>query len=279
VKFAFNPILGRDAPVDSTPFERDGWRLVQCSETGFVFLPNPPAYEALAEDHAWESTYEEERTRRARQDPIFSALGRITARLRLRLLPRRNPFAALTARHLKARRVQGAATVVDIGCADAKFTLRVADDVARRDHAAAFIGIEVSKALATQAGRELASRGGRVIEASAIDGVRELPASSVAAVLMSSFLEHEARPLELLQAVRGALEPDGVAILKVPNFASWNRLLRGARWCGFRYPDHVNYFTPKTLAMLAKRAGLACEQGLAMRLPTSDNMYALLRRA
>ena len=271
---AFNPILGRDTSVVPTPFERDGWRLVQCRETGFVFLPNPPAYEALSEDHAWESTYEEERARRARQDLIFSALGRITFRLRLRLLPRRNPFAALTARRLTRRRAQGVATVVDIGCADAKFTLRVADDVARRGHAASFIGIAVSKALATQAGR-----GGRAIEASAVGGVRQLPAHSVAAVLMSSFLEHEARPLELLEAVRGVLEPDGVVILKVPNYASWNRLLRGARWCGFRYPDHVNYFTPKSLAMLANRAGLACEQGLAMRLPTSDNMYALLRRA
>jgi SAM-dependent methyltransferase len=279
VESAFNPILGRDTPVVPTPFERDGWRLVQCRETGFVFLPNPPAYEALSEDHAWESTYEEERARRARQDPIFSALGRITFRLRLRLLPRRNPFAALTAQHLTRRRAQGVATVVDIGCADAKFTLRVADDVARRGHAASFIGIEVSKALAAQAGRALAGRGGRAIEASAVGGVRELPANSVAAVLMSSFLEHEARPLELLEAVRGVLEPDGVVILKVPNYASWNRLLRGARWCGFRYPDHVNYFTPKSLAMLANRAGLACEQGLAMRLPTSDNMYALLRRA
>jgi len=279
VESAFNPILGRDTPVVPTPFERDGWRLVQCRETGFVFLPNPPAYEALSEDHAWESTYEEERARRARQDPIFSALGRITFRLRLRLLPRRNPFAALTAQHLTRRRAQGVATVVDIGCADAKFTLRVADDVARRGHAASFIGIEVSKALAAQAGRALAGWGGRAIEASAVGGVRELPANSVAAVLMSSFLEHEARPLELLEAVRGVLEPDGVVILKVPNYASWNRLLRGARWCGFRYPDHVNYFTPKSLAMLANRAGLACEQGLAMRLPTSDNMYALLRRA
>ena len=276
---AFNPILGRDTPVVPTPFERDGWRLVQCRETGFVFLPNPPAYEALSEDHAWESTYEEERARRARQDLIFSALGRITFRLRLRLLPRRNPFAALTARRLTRRRAQGVATVVDIGCADAKFTLRVADDVARRGHAASFIGIAVSKALAAQAGRALAGRGGRAIEASAVGGVRQLPANSVAAVLMSSFLEHEARPLELLEAVRGVLEPDGVVILKVPNYASWNRLLRGARWCGFRYPDHVNYFTPKSLAMLANRAGLACEQGLAMRLPTSDNMYALLRRA
>ena len=27
------------------------------------------------------------------------------------------------------------------------------------------------------------------------------------------------------------------------------------RWCGFRYPDHLNYFTPKTLAAMAGEAG------------------------
>jgi hypothetical protein len=40
----------------------------------------------------------------------------------------------------------------------------------------------------------------------------------------------------------------------------------------------VNYFTPRTLRLLAECAGLASEQPLSMRMPTSDNMYALLRR-
>lgn len=274
----FNPILGRASAVDPTPFARDAWRLVRCRETGFVFLPEPPAYDALAAEQAWESTYLKERERRAKEDPLFFALGRVGTRLREAVMPRRNPFAALLERSLRMRRGGSPATVVDVGCADARFTCRVAEAIARQGLSAHFVGIEVSNALAAAAAANLAPLGGSAVRASAVDGLRTLPDASVAAVMMSSFLEHEAQPLELLREVRRALEPGGAAIVKVPNFACWNRLLRGARWCGFRYPDHVNYFTPGTLAMLSAQAGLACEQRLSMRLPTSDNMYALLRR-
>ena len=37
--------------------------------------------------------------------------------------------------------------------------------------------------------------------------------------------------------------PGGVAIVKVPNYGSLNRMVMGGNWCGFRIPDHVNYFT------------------------------------
>ena len=29
----------------------------------------------------------------------------------------------------------------------------------------------------------------------------------------------------------------------------------GAEWCGFRFPDHVNYFTPTSLKALATSIG------------------------
>jgi hypothetical protein len=52
----------------------------------------------------------------------------------------------------------------------------------------------------------------------------------------------------------------------------------GRRWCGFRYPDHLNYFTPDTLRRLARQAGFECGFGPGWRLPVSDNMWALLRK-
>lgn len=289
---AMNPILEAATPVEETGFARGEWRLVRCRETGFVFLPNPPAYDALAEEQAWESTYASERARRAREEPALVATANVILRVRQALFPKRNPFAALLGAHLRARAAgedAAPATVVDVGCADAKFTRSVAEALARlplgrrdesrrRGLSARFVGIEVSRALAAAGDETLAPLGGSVLCASALDGMRGLRDGSVAAVLMSSFLEHEARPLELLREVRRALEPGGVAIVKVPNFSSWNRLARGARWCGFRYPDHVSYFTPRTLRLLSERAGLACEQPLSMRSPLSDNMYALLRR-
>jgi hypothetical protein len=83
----------------------------------------------------------------------------------------------------------------------------------------------------------------------------------------------------LLRKLHRVLSQDGLVVLKVPNFACVNRLLRGGRWCGFRYPDHVNYFTPTTLRRLALESGFEVSQGFLDCLPTSDTMYAVLRKS
>jgi hypothetical protein len=73
------------------------------------------------------------------------------------------------------------------------------------------------------------------------------------------------------------LTDDAVVIVKMPNYASINRHVTGRKWCGFRLPDHVNYYTPRTLVALAARAGFKVSFGLLGRQPLSDNMWAVLR--
>jgi hypothetical protein len=67
--------------------------------------------------------------------------------------------------------------------------------------------------------------------------------------------------------------------MKTPNYASLNRRLMGMRWSGFRFPDHVNYFTPATLRELARRAGFSTHYGPTDRNPISDSLWGLLRVA
>ncbi|MEY3025648.1 MAG: hypothetical protein RLZZ238_545 [Planctomycetota bacterium] len=272
------PILGRDSTTTPTRFSRGQWTLVRCVETGFVFLPDPPAYDALAGEHAWESTFAAERARRRREDPVFTGLGAWINRSRRRLFRSRNPFAAIVGARLARSNRASPACIVDVGCSHAAFTRAIAERLGARGFAVRMTGIEVSPALAAAARETLGPIGGAVVEASALEGLRSLESESVTAILMSSFLEHEAQPLELLHEARRCMRPGGFVVVKVPNFACWNRLLRGARWCGFRYPDHVNYFTPRTLGILAERASLRFEQGPLDRFPLSDNMYAVLSR-
>jgi SAM-dependent methyltransferase len=273
------PILGRASTNTSTSFSRGKWTLVQCAETGFVYLPDPPSYDALAGEHAWESTFAAERARRRREEPVVSAVGGWIKRARRRVFRARNPFADIVGARLARDGATPPYRIVHVGCSHAAFTRSIAERLGARGLRVAMTGIEVSPALAAAARETLAPIGGTVVEASALEGVRSLEPASVTAVLMSSFLEHEAQPLELLREVRRSLRIGGFAVVKVPNFASWNRVVRGARWCGFRYPDHVNYFTPRTLQALAERADLCFEQGWLDRLPLSDNMYAVLSRA
>ncbi len=74
-------------------------------------------------------------------------------------------------------------------------------------------------------------------------------------VIMHSYLEHEVEVMAVLNGAFRALRPGGKVYVRVPNFGSLNRRLIGAKWCGFRYPDHVNYFTLASLRQVASRAG------------------------
>lgn len=275
-----SPILDREAETEATDYRRDQWSLVRCLETGLVFLPDPPEYSELESDYSWEKTTVAERERRIRDEPVFSKVSSFSKWLRRTFVPRGNKMAALAAAEVRRAGCTGRVNVLDLGCGGGGLLVEAHSRL--RDHGceAVPVGVEVSKAIAADAAARLGPIGGRVIQSSAFEAANELSDDSFQIILMCSFLEHEKHPCRLLRSLRRVLAPDGAVILKVPNFDSWNRRIRGSRWCGFRYPDHVNYFTPATLRALAGEAGFrVSRQTLSDRFPTSDNMYAVLSKA
>ena len=132
--------------------------------------------------------------------------------------------------------------------------------------------------LAKIANERFAERGGACVRASAIEALRAFPDGFFTGAMLRSYLEHEVEPREVLHELARALTPGGTAIVKVPNYGSLNRRLTGRKWCGFRYPDHVNYFTVRSLTKMADGAGFSVSFGLTGAIPISDNMWCALRR-
>ncbi|MFM7207756.1 MAG: class I SAM-dependent methyltransferase [Planctomycetaceae bacterium] len=266
--------LLRDAPPP--------WELRRCAETGFVYLANPPAQDLFRDEYAWEVTHERESRRRRRREPVLYALSGAAKAWRQRFLKRDK--VAVLARNLvrDAARSGGATTIriVDVGCAEGTLAMRIADRLPRSVAGRVEpIGIEISTHLARIADLSLRSRGGRCVHGTGIDGLEEIERCSVQLVVLSCILEHEISPLPLLRRCRERLTVDGRIIIKVPNHACVGRRLRGSRWCGYRWPDHVNYFTPRTLAATARAAGLKVVRMNAFdRWPLSDSLYAVLGR-
>lgn len=242
------------------PYGSPAWPMVACARCAFVYLPRVPVYERLNQELAWERTSQQERAARQTREPLRQRVSSRWKDLRRRVL-KRDKLGRLVRRHVPA------GTVLDIGCAGGRFLASLP-----AHHVP--VGIEISAALAAQAAAVVAPRGGTVYEAPAVDGIRQVPEGSCTGVVMSSFLEHEARPAELLRGVARVLAPEGVAIIKVPNYGSWNRRVRGPRWCGFRLPDHVNYFDPRSLRTMLAGAGLRVVRcGFRDRMPTSDTLW------
>ena len=270
------PLLERESESRSLPYAPFPWSLRRCDKTGFVYLANPPAQDLFRDTFAWEVTHAAESRRREQAEPVVHAMSEAMKAFRRRVL-KRDKVAAM-GRRIACTFGPGPIRMVDIGCAEGTLIERVVTgipaEVARRVEP---IGIEISTHLASVAERVLSRRGGRCIHATGVEGLVRLEPASVHLIVLSCILEHELEPLELLRRCRDRLTADGRVIVKVPNFNCLSRLVRREKWCGFRWPDHVNYFTAKTLASMARAAGFGTvRMGLFDRSPLSDSLYAVL---
>lgn len=259
------PLCGEDN--QSLPRLRvrpEAWPMKACPRCEMVYLERAPDISELFVNFAWEKQHGVENERR------HEGLSRTEIRARkalhgFRPLPRKNAVALV-------ERFAAPGQVVDVGCGSGKQLAELPEEFVP-------MGIEISEALAAEAQALVAGRGGRVINADALGGLRRLSPNVFSAIIMRSFLEHDVNPGPTLEACYAALAPGGVAVIKVPNYGSLNRHVTGSRWCGLRFPDHVNYFTPRTLSRFVTGAGLEIEEfGPTFRLPTSDNMWMVARK-
>ncbi len=246
------------APLD---YSWQHWVLKGCVDCGFVYLENPPGYEALISEFAWERNHGDRSERMRDEYPVTYNVSRAWKKFRRWAIRKPNKLANRIAQSFPP------GPVVDIGCGTGDYLAGLPDIYEP-------LGVEISEELARRATERLADRGGRVIAKSAIEGLAAVPEGTVSGIIMRSFLEHEEHPADLLARAWRALKPGGATIIKVPNYASVNRRVMGDRWCGFRFPGHVNYFTPQTLREMVEAAGFQVERfGLFDRFYLSDNMW------
>lgn len=228
-----------------------------------VYLARTISYDTQAADHEFAETYFVEQERRRKKNPLLLAISRVTRKLKppmpIRLLRQ-------TLRWHPARR---GGALLDIGCGDGAFLEAAAAHFR-------LAGVEISPGQAERARLRVPSA--TIFACPLIQ--TPVPPDTYDVATLFSVLEHEWNPVQALEIVCRSLKNGGVAIIKVPNFASWNRVLRGAEWCGVRLPDHCNYFTPATLSRALEQAGLRpLPLRFADHIPTSDSLWMAARKA
>lgn len=237
----------------------DPWILAACDDCGLVYLRNPPGYTALEEDLAWEKQHQTRREARRKTAPLSGLSRKIRTALNI---------SSRTGRQSAYVRWFGDGKVLDIGCGDG----------GRIQPPMTPYGIELSKALYARADATMRAHGGYCLHAPGADGLAEFEPDFFDGVMMFSYLEHEEQVMKTLTGVHRVLKSGGRAFVRVPNYGSLNRRVMGARWCGFRWPDHVNYFTLSSLRDVAARAGLTTELVNRSTLPVDDNVQVLLAK-
>lgn len=251
----------RESPSGS--YSHETWNIKTCPQCGFTYLEHVPAYPLLESQFAWEKTSQKEAERRIKSRPFGRRISEVMKQFRRGVL-KRDKLGKWLQRYIQA------GNVLDIGCG----TGHVLERLPESYHP---YGIEISKGLASSAQKRVEGRNGKIVHANAIDGVKTFPQDFFSGVLLSAFLEHESNPGTLLKTLYPVLKKEAGVIIKVPNFSSWNRKILRKNWCGFRYPDHVNYFTPPTLSRLVKDCGYRIGRfNFLDQFPVSDNMWMLL---
>ena len=75
--------------------------------------------------------------------------------------------------------------------------------------------------------------------------------------MMLNLIEHVRDPVAVLQKMRGMLTPDGLILIKTPNYDSLDaRIFRHRNWVGLHCPRHWVIFTPESFRAASARAGL-----------------------
>jgi SAM-dependent methyltransferase len=130
--------------------------------------------------------------------------------------------------------------VLEVGCGDGYF-LR-----AMHDAGAECFGIEPSR---TQG--QFASQRGIRIEFGTLSGRRILGEAPFDAFATRQVLEHVEDMRDFLLTIRDNLRAGAVGLVEVPNL---HKLIEEARFFDF-IPEHVNYFTPRSLGLALQLSG------------------------
>lgn len=138
--------------------------------------------------------------------------------------------------------------LVDVGCSRGDFVAFA------QDFGFVAEGVEPAPHIAAEA-----RTAGRNVKTGVLEE-QSYAEASFDCVTLFEVIEHLPAPLALLAECRRILRPAGVLLLSTGNAASWTaRALKG-RWDYFRIDQdagHVSFFSPRSLALAAERAGFS----------------------
>jgi SAM-dependent methyltransferase len=134
--------------------------------------------------------------------------------------------------------------ILDVGCATGGFLSRA------KQEGWDCIGVEISEDAARVARREY----GLHVLTGDID-TPELAQNDVDVITMWHVLEHMLDPAAALIRARDLLRYDGLLFIELPNWNSFGRTVRGVHWSALTPPEHINFFTPRSLRYLVDQSG------------------------
>ncbi len=74
-------------------------------------------------------------------------------------------------------------------------------------------------------------------------------------IIFTEVIEHILNPVPVLNHLNSLLIDGGHIFITTPNFSAIERVVLGGKWGMLCYPEHLGYFTPRTLHLALKNTG------------------------
>jgi len=106
-----------------------------------------------------------------------------------------------------------------------------------------------------------------------LEALSEMPDHSADVISMWHVLEHVPDVKAQILELKRILKPDGVLIVAVPNFKSYDAQHYGKYWAAYDVPRHLWHFSKTAIKLLFEKEGMKLEKILPMKF---DSFYVSL---
>lgn len=145
-------------------------------------------------------------------------------------------------------------TLLDIGCGTGEFLLTCKNDGWN------VVGVEPSKNARNLALNKLDKN----ISTNITEDIIELEFQKFEIITMWHVLEHVPNLEEYISKIKQLLKPNGVLIVAVPNYKSFDAKYYKQFWAAFDVPRHLWHFSQKSIQQLFLKENLGVEKTLPM---------------
>lgn len=135
--------------------------------------------------------------------------------------------------------------LLDVGCATGEFLNAVSHS--KRWHVK---GVEIDEKAA-----EIARQKYQLNVVAGTIFSNEITKDSYDVITFWEVIEHLHNPAEVLHKAFTLTNPGGILIVRLPNFASFDKSIFGKYWAGFDAPRHLYIFSPTTIKKMIEKAG------------------------
>ena len=209
-----------------------GYTVVRCDQCGLTFLNPRPVASELSTIYNTASCYDGSSDYQGAQVGYTNYLGLV------------DHLRFVVSELLRPLRDATPGVSLDVGC-----SMGIVMDQLRRRGWTPY-GVDVSAYATDYARREM----GLNVFTGTLDQV-ELPPESVDMATMLLTIEHLPDPKSVLRSVRQLLKPGGVLVIATHDVEGlWPRVA-GARWRHYNAPEHIYFFSRRTLTRMLSEAG------------------------